>query len=167
MQQAQQPQAPTRQEPREPAKRHTAPEIGFLSGASVETAFVVLLYVVLVALVVLSILGTFYGRLGMDAPITAPLLIMKHIKAVPAQLGIAILIQLVLTVAQYGARQRAKRDRRWWFLYLAALGVSVYYNFQAYWGPLGALVPSYAAAGLIIAGDVLPEFLAVKHEKKR
>lgn len=147
-----------------PATKRRGPPIGFLRPATVERAFIVLLYVALAVLVTLSILGTFYGRRGTPAPITAPLQLWRDIAGAPVLLGIALAIQLMLTVIQYGARQKARDDRRWWILYLAALGVSVYYNWQAYWTPLTAFVPAYLAGLLIIAGDVLPEFLAVRRE---
>ncbi len=140
------------------------PPVGFLRPGQVERAFVALLYFALAILVVLSVLGTFYGRQGETAPITAPGQLWADITAQPTLLGIAVAIQLTLTIVQYGARQKARLDRRWWTLYLVALTWSVYYNYQAYWTPLTALVPWYFAALLIVAGDVLPEFLAVRRE---
>jgi type IV secretory pathway VirB2 component (pilin) len=142
----------------------SAPRIGFLRAGQVESAFRVLLYLTLLMLVALSIIGTFYGRAGAAAPITAPLTMVLTMVAMPAALGMAVLIQVVLTLVQYGSRQFARRDRRWWFLYLVALGISVYYNYQAYWTPLGALMPGYLAFMLIVAGDVLPEFIAVRRD---
>lgn len=145
-------------------KRRHGPPIGFIRPNQVERAFIALLYLALLILVLLSILGTFYGRRGETAPITAPLKLWADALGAPAQLGIAVAIQITLTIIQYGARQKARYDRRWWLLYLVSLGVSVYYNWQAYWIPLTVLVPWYLASLLIIAGDVLPEFLAVRRE---
>lgn len=144
--------------------RPARPRVGFLRPSHVERAFVWLLYLALLLLVVLSILGTFYGRKGVAAPITAPMRIWADATAEPWLFGLAIAIQVTLMVVQYGARQKARDDRRWWLLYLVALAWSVYYNYQAYWEPLTALAPWYFAAPLIIAGDVLPEFLAVRRE---
>lgn len=138
--------------------------IGFIRPGQVETAFMWLLYAALFLLVLLSVLGTFYGRQGRDAPIAAPLRIMSDLRAAPALLGAALGIQFVLTLLQYGARQLSRSDRRWWILYLVALGVSVYYNYYAYWTPLVALVPWYLAGFLIVAGDILPEYIAVRRE---
>lgn len=138
--------------------------LGFLRPGQVERAFITLLYLTLLALVVLSVIGTFYGRAGAQAPIAHPLQMVSDLSANPAALGIAVAVQFVLTVVQYGARQMATRNPRWWILYLVALGISVYYNIQAYWTPLLAFLPSYVAGVLIIAGDVLPEFIAVRHE---
>lgn len=138
--------------------------LGFLRPAAIERAFITLLYLALGALVLLSVIGTFYGQQGRDAPITAPLQIVRDIGQALVPFALAVGVQVVLTLMQYGARQFARRDRRWWILYLVALGVSVYYNVQAYWTPLNTLVAWYLAALLIVAGDVLPEFIAVRHD---
>lgn len=145
------------------------PRIGFIRPGQVEGAFIILLYAALIVLVLLSVLGTFYWWQGEYAPIGAPFLtayaqIMWGVFGAPIAFVIAIAVQAVLTVIQYGARQLAKTDRRWWILYLVALGVSVYYNYEAYWTPLTALIPVYLAGILIVAGDVLPEFIAVRRE---
>lgn len=146
-----------------PTKRR-APRIGFLRPGHVERAFVVLLYLALAGLVLLSVVGTFYGWRGEAAPLTQPRQIVADILAGGSRLWWAIAIQVVLTLAQYGGRQFARSDRRWWILYLAALSLSVYYNVQAYWTPLNELMAWYTVIALIIAGDVLPEFLAVRRE---
>jgi hypothetical protein len=101
----------------------------------------------------------------MTAPLLRPRQIWADIQANPDRLWVAIAIQAFLSLGQYGARQFARRDPRWWFLYLAALSISVYYNAQAYWTPLNLLMPSLLAGALIIAGDVLPEFIAIRHEE--
>jgi hypothetical protein len=139
-----------------------APKIGFLSPRGIERAFVVVLYLIMLALVVLSIVGTFYGLNQLPAPLTSPLQLAMDVQAAPGRLGLAFAIQIVLMVVQYGARQMAQYDWRWWGLYLVSLGVSVYYNVQAYWLPLLLLASWPVAALLIICGDVLPEFLAVR-----
>lgn len=138
------------------------PRIGFLKPGHVEDAFIALLYTALAVLVLLSVVGTFYGWRGEHAPLSAPLQFLTDVQN--GGIVAALIIQIVLTVLQWGARQLARHDRRWWMLYLAALIISVYYNVQAYWTPLNELTTWYTAALLIIAGDVLPEFLAVKHE---
>lgn len=143
---------------------NTRPRVGFLRPGHVEHAFIWLLYLALLALVVLSVLGTFYGRRGEEVPLATPLRIITDVIAQPMTFGIAVAIQAVLTLIQYGARQKAKDDRRWWILYLVALGWSVYYNALGYWAPLTTIAPWYLAALLIVAGDVLPEFLAVQRE---
>jgi hypothetical protein len=148
----------------EAKSRRTSPRIGFLKPGHIERAFVALLYLALLGLVLLSIVGTFYGRNNDQAPLAAPWIIVADILAGGGRLWWAVGIQVALTLAQYGARQFARNDRRWWILYLATLSISVYYNFQAYWIPLNELMAWYAASVLIIAGDVLPEFLAVRRE---
>lgn len=144
------------------SKKRARPRIGFLRPGHIENAFIVLLYVTLLALVVLSVLGTFYGMRGAEVPLSTPGQIA--VDAWTSAIWLAVGIQAALSLTQYGARQMARHDRRWWMLYLVALAISVYYNVQAYWGPLSALTAWYVAAVLIVAGDILPEFLAVQHE---
>lgn len=143
-------------------RHRPAPRIGFIRPGQIERAFMAVLYFTLFALVTLSVIGTFYGLNKVQAPLTAPLHFFADVSAAPGRFVLAIGIQIVLTVVQYGARQMARHDRRWWLLYLVALSVSVYYNVEAYWAPLIALTAWYVAALLIVSGDVLPEFLAVR-----
>lgn len=150
--------------PVEKTSRRSSPRIGFLKPGHVERGFVALLYLALLALVLLSVIGTFYGWRGMQAPLSTPWVIVTDVLAGGGRLWWAVGIQVALTLAQYGARQFARNDRRWWILYLATLSISVYYNFQAYWIPLIEITPMYVAASLIVAGDVLPEFLAVRRD---
>jgi len=147
-----------------PAKASSRPRIGFLRPGHIEGAFIALLYLTLLALVVLSVIGTFYGWRGLNAPLATPLRIWNDIFANSGTWWIACGVQVILTLIQYGSRQMARHDRRWWILYLVALAISVYYNVQAYWTPLTAMIPFYVAALLILAGDVLPEFLAVRRD---
>ena len=147
-----------------PPKGRSHPRIGFIRPGHVERLFIVMLYAALLALVVLSIIGTYYGLGQAAAPLLSPRQIIADIAANMDRLWVALAIQGGLTVAQYGARQMARHDPRWWILYLAALAVSVYYNFQAYWTPLNELMSGFVAAPLIVAGDVLPEFIAIRHE---
>lgn len=140
----------------------TRAPIGFVSPKTVEAIFVRFLYLVMLILVLLSILGTFYGIQQRVAPVLTPLRIWTDFIAGWNVLIVALVAQGALTLTQYGARAMAKDDPRWWALYLMALSISVYYNFQAYWTPLTALSTWHIAAGIIIAGDVLPEFLMVR-----
>lgn len=144
--------------------RRSRPNIGVIPPGQIERAFTALLYLAIIVLIALSVLGTFYGRRGASAPIAAPARLWADISAAPGLLGIALAVQVILMVTQYGARQFAARDRRWWLLYLVALGISVYYNVQAYWAPLTVMVPWYVVGVLIVAGDILPEFIAVRRE---
>jgi len=148
----------------EPIKKPVRPRIGFISGRGIERAFVVLLYLTLLALVVLSVVGTFYGLAYETAPLWTPRQVIADIRANVDRLWVAIAIQLFLTLSQYGGRQFARRDRRWWVLYLVTLSISVYYNVQAYWTPLNELMLWPVAAAIILAGDVLPEFIAIRQE---
>jgi hypothetical protein len=147
-----------------PVEQKRRVRVGFIRPGQIERAFIVLLYLALLLLIVISVLGTFYGQRGVDAPLATPSRVIGDIRGAWGAFGVAVGIQLILTVVQYGARSFARSDRRWWLVYLAALGISVYYNVQAYWVPLTALIPAYLAGFLIVAGDVLPEFLAVRRE---
>lgn len=154
-----------RSSPRARTGARKAPRIGFLRPLYVERAFLALLYLTLLVLVLLSVIGTYYGLASDNAPLLRPAQILVDIRTNTDRLWVAITIQAFLTLAQYGARQLARHDPRWWFLYLAALAVSVYYNFQAYWIPLNTLTLWPITAVAIIAGDVLPEFIAIRHEE--
>lgn len=146
-----------------PPARPRASQIGFLSPQFLEAALTVLIYIGIALLVALSVLGTFYGVQGTEATLTPPWQMVIDAAANLSALAAAVVLQLVLTVVQYGARVKATRDRRWWLIYLVALGVSVYYNIQAYYGPLSALtIPPVFALLTIAAGDILPEIAAVK-----
>ena len=146
----------------QPKPRRGGPAIGIIPPGAVERAFIIGLYLACLALVVLSVLGTFYGLLGASAPLRTPLRIIADLRAAGGTLGLALAVQAALTLTQYGARAMARRDRRWWLLYLAALAISVYYNIQAYYAPIAALANAYIAWLLIVAGDIIPEFIAVK-----
>jgi hypothetical protein len=143
---------------------HSRPRVGFLRPAHIERAFVAMLYIVVAVFVLLSVVGTFYGWRGLTAPLTSPWTIIADIRAAPVLFAIASGIQGALSLTQYGARQFARHNRRWWLVYLVALTFSVYYNVLAYWAPLAGFMGWYLAASLIVGGDVLPEIVAIKHE---
>lgn len=144
-------------------RKESAPPIGVIPPGSIERAFLALLYVMVLLLAWLSVLGTFYGMRGLSAHLL-PLAQLADIQAAPPIFVQALAIQIVLTLAQWGGRQMARRSPWWWIVYLVALGISVYYNVQAYYGPLTALALSPVVAYvLIVVGDVLPEFIAVRH----
>ncbi len=140
------------------------PRIGFLRPAHIETAFVALIYVALGLLVLLSVVGTFYGWRSLSAPLSTPWAIIADIRAAPVLFAVAAGIQGALSLSQYGARQFARHDRRWWIGYLVALAISVYYNILAYWTPLADMgLAWYVALALLLAGDIIPEIAAVRH----
>lgn len=142
----------------------TKPRIGFVRASAIERAFIGLIYLGVLLLIVLSIVGTFYGANGENAPITDPVAIWAAFWAGGARSWVAIGVQVVLSLTQYGARQLARHDARWWLLYLAALGISVYFNIQAYYTPLLAyMLPGYVYL-LILAFDVFPEFVSIRHD---
>jgi hypothetical protein len=155
----------SRPQRREPApSKPAAPSLGFLDPRTVERWFVRGVYFVMFVLVILSLLGTFYGLQHQAAPLLQPAQMVLDLAVRPWALLWTLVLQGGLTLAQYGARVKARTNRRWWLGYLAALGVSVYYNLQAYYDPVVALgVPWLLAIALIIAGDVLPEHVAIRH----
>ena len=143
--------------------RRSGPEIGFLNPEWIVTAFRVLMYAGVALLALLSVVGTFYGRASQNAPLDAPGRMLADILAAPGAFGIALGIQAVLTLTQYGSRQMARHNPRWWAIYLIALGVSLWYNVQAYYEPILAMqVPWLLDYSIIAAGDVVPEFASVR-----
>jgi hypothetical protein len=160
-------------EPRRRQKRR----IGFLPGGSTEAAFIWLLRLAGVALIAVSIVGSFYGLQGKEAE--GPLKVVPAMAAGwPWLLG-AVAVQAFLSVGQWGSRQRAqggvemtdgKRHRvggdpRFWIVYLALLSMSAALNWIAYgphllqWGIHWAL-----AALAVIVGDALAELVIVVDE---
>jgi hypothetical protein len=145
------------------ARRQSGP--GMIKGDDMERALIALLHVLAWTLIALSVLGTFYGVRGVNAPLHDPLRVIADIAAMPSMLVAALIVQGLLSVVQWGSRQRAmKPDKRhWWALYFVALAFSVYWNWQAYGDPLIVLgMPWLLAGGLVLGGDVLPEWAIVK-----
>ena len=105
----------------------------------------------------------FYGLRATAAPL-ALWDIARDLVAAPALAGVALAWQSVLTIVQWGAHQMAvTRDRRWWLLWLAALGLSAAYNLTAFYVPGVALgIPPVLLVILIIGGDAVPELVAVR-----
>lgn len=145
-----------------PSSQPRRPDIGFLCGQQIERVFTWLLYAAVVLLIALSVLGTFYGAQATSAPLSKPMEMWADISSDPLVLVWAVIAQFVLTLAQYGARQFARKDRRWWLLYVLALAISIYFNVQAYWEPLTAMLPWLLVAFLLLIGDIAPEFVAVR-----
>lgn len=149
----------------ESSERRARPHIGVVKGVHVERAFLTLIYVAVAVLVALSIFGTFYGLLGRAAPLAEPWRMALDAYAAPRALGLALVVQAVFTVVQWGARQMARRNRYWWLVWLAALAPSVYYNVGAYHTPAVALgAPWLVAFVLIVAGDIVPELVSVQQD---
>lgn len=136
--------------------------IGVLSGSHIERMFVTALRIGAWTLIALSVLGTFYGARGNAIPLSLVVIWQDII----SQLGIALaalIAQGLLSLIQWGGRQLAQRDRRWWLVYLASLTLSAWWNWTAYGTPLIALnVPWLIAAGIVIGGDIFPETALVK-----
>lgn len=146
--------------------RQEKPEIGFLNPDAIILAFRMLMYAGIVLLAFLSVAGTFYGRAGQQAPLDRPGQVVADITAAPNAFGLALGIQVVLTLLQYGSRQMARHNPRWWLLYLVSLGVSLWYNIHAYYEPILAMhVPWLLDYIIIAAADVVPEFASVRKRR--
>lgn len=136
---------------------------GVIPGGAIEALLVRGIHIASILLVVLSVLGTFYGARGADAPIASPLRIVLDVAAQPQAFLLALLAQAALTVTQWGGKRLAARDPRFWLAYLGSLALSVWWNWSAYGDPLIALnVPYLVAGGIILAGDMLPELALVR-----
>lgn len=162
--------------------QHDAPRrserIGFLSGRRAEGCFVWLLRLAGLLLIVVSVVGSFYGLQGASAE--GPLkVIPAMIAGWPWLLG-AVAVQAFLSIGQWGSRQRAQGslasssegrrrrvggDPRFWVVYLALLVLSAALNWIAYgvhliqWG-----IPWALALLAVVAGDALAELVIVVDE---
>jgi len=151
------------QKPLNPPPVRKAPALGQFDPARVRGIFVSLVYGFAWALIALSIAGTFYGARNLDAPLLTPWRIIADVAAAPNLAAMALLAQAVLGIVQWGARQMADHDARWWLLYIAALALSAWWNWSAYGDPLIAIgVPWLIAGGMILLGDIFPELILVR-----
>lgn len=131
---------------------------GVIRGAMIVQALTSTIRILAVLLIVLSVIGTMYALQARTAPLAAPWQIVRDMVAAPAFVAAALSLQGLLTLAQWGANMLAAKQPRWWALYLAALGLSLYWNWQAYGVELIALGVPWLLALLIVAGgDILPE----------
>lgn len=153
-----------RVEPLPSVRRRSVHQTGMIRGERAFAALVAVVQFISILLIVLSVLGTFYGVRGMRAPILNLGRVILDIIADPQLLGLALLGQGLLSVVQWGGRWGALRVHRvFWLLYFASLALSVYWNWQAYGATMTAAMqmPWLIALGVIIGGDVLPEFALV------
>ena len=119
--------------------------------------------IVAVALILLSILGTFYGIQGDPAPLGRPGQLLRDLWAGWPMLPAAVGVQFGLGMAQWGGRSLAEDHLGWWALYALSLALSVWLNWIAYGVPLVALgMPWLIALALIVIGDILPEIALVR-----
>lgn len=149
-----------------PSPARPAPRVGYrgvVSGAAIERTLILAIQVAAWLLVVMSILGTFYGARGLDAPLTRPAQVVLDCIANGQAFVVALLAQGMLALVQWGGRRIARRDPRWWLIYLGSLALSVWWNWSAYGDPLVALgVPWLAAIGVVATADIVPELALVQ-----
>lgn len=162
---------PPKATPPRPARERI--EVGMADPGAIEVWFVRVLQLVLIILVVLSFIGTFYGMRDQTAPLS--LQIISDVLAHPEAAILALIVQGLLSITQYGSRimSKSRGDRRWWILYLFALALSLMYNMEAYGETVRGMLPdelstqgkSIAAFLFVLAGDVVPELLAVRKRR--
>lgn len=171
------PDPPRQREPEQPSRDNgkatprPSVDVGMLNPAAIEHAFIRTLQFVLGLLVVLSVIGTFYGMRGQVAPLSMQ--IVTDILAMPERFAWAFIVQAFLSIIQYGSRLMSRHNRRWWILYTLALSLSVMYNIEAYSPTLQGYLPDQlsqttrqiVAFLFILGGDVVPELLAVRKRR--
>lgn len=153
----------TRSEAMPGAKVTPPARFGLVSGKKLEGALIFVMHALACILILLSILGTFYGMRGVNAPLEDPVQIVIDLWAAPSLLLAALIVQGLLSLVQWGGRQIAAYDQRWWIGYLGALALSLWWNWQAFGEPMiGLGVPWLIAIGIVLAGDILPELALVR-----
>lgn len=158
---------PQQPKPKRRKKRRAGPSTTLLSGDAMERTLIIVLQLAAWLLIFISMVGTFYGVGPDPAPLWTPLQIWRDVMGSLLLFSLAIVGQGILSVAQWGSRNAAKRDRRWWFAYLAVLAPSVWWNWEAYGPPLTDVgVPWVVALGIIILGDVGPELVLVSTDNE-
>jgi hypothetical protein len=135
---------------------------GLIPRGRVVSALILTLRSVLIALMVLSLFGTFYALLGVEAPFPNVFAMLGDVMRDSGTFLMALGAQLLFSLVQWGSASLAKEDRRWWFLYLLALAPSAWMNIQSYaqptlevfgWNGDRLLI----VVALIIAFDIAPE----------
>lgn len=112
-------------------------------------------------LVVASVVGTFYGIQARDVPANI-MQVAIDMGAAPILVGVAVATQTLLTLGQWGGRSLGlSAHPGWWGMYLAALALSVGLNFSYETLLFGLGLPVVAVYGIIIAADVLPEWILI------
>lgn len=144
--------------------RRERTETGLISEGFILRCLIAFIHEVTVLLMLMSVIGTFYGTRGLDAPLAHPIQIVLDAVQAPMLLLLAAAGQGLLSLVQWGARLAAlKLDPRWWVAYVLSLGVSAWWNWNAYADPMIALgVPWLIAGAFLLGADALPEWLLIK-----
>ncbi len=132
---------------------------GLIPAAHMSIVLIWLIRVIALLLIILSLFGTFYGMSGQAMPLSRVGQLWTDISLAKEGFAIAVGLQIVFSVIQWGSMGHAKTDPRWWGLYLIALGFSGYWNWQAYHQAMidTMHMPWLLALIVIIASDVLAE----------
>lgn len=164
--------AVTSHDPHDPPRRALPPRAdtrpprkgGLVSGRAMGRVLHVLVPLGALTLILLSMVGTFYGSRNLEAPLN-PLLWVRDMWGARSLALLAFIGQGTMLVAQWGGRHNAKTDPRWWVLYFLSLGLSVWWNWAAFGAPLVAAgLPWLIALGLVVGGDVAPELTLVRDD---
>lgn len=137
-------------------------QTGVVAASQIDALLNATIRVLSVVLVLLSIYGTFYGMLGRPAPLTNAARLVSDLVNLWPMFLVAFGVQALMSLLQWGAAVKAKRDPRWWIGYLLSLGVSVWLSWSGYADPLIALgMPPVLLFFLILGGDILPERMLI------
>lgn len=154
--------------PDQPRRRRRGPTYrGMIPASAPGHILLILIPLVAVALIVLSVLGTFYGIQGDPAPLARPGLLLRDLWTGWPLLLAALGVQFGLGMAQWGGRSLAEDDPRWWVLYALSLATSAWLNWVAYGPPLMDMgMPWLLAAAMVVVGDILPEVALVQPRER-
>jgi hypothetical protein len=135
---------------------------GLVPRSTIVTALIITLRSVLIGLMLLSLMGTFYALIDTTAPFPQVWQMVPDMVQDSGTFLMALGMQLLFSLVQWGSATLAKEDRRWWFLYLLALAPSAWMNIQSYAEPTLQVFGwsgdrFIIVALLIIAFDIAPE----------
>jgi hypothetical protein len=134
-------------------------QTGVIKAAHASVALIWLIRSLAVALLLLSLFGTFYGMSGASMPLNKPGQVWIDIGLAKEGFILAIIVQVFFSVVQWGSMGLAKADVRWWGMYLIGLSFSAYWNWQAYHTAMIDVMrmPWLLALIIIVLSDILAE----------
>lgn len=134
-------------------------QTGVIKSAHASVALIWVIRLLAVALLLLSLLGTFYGMSSESMPLNKPGQVWIDIGLAKEGFILAIIVQVFFSVVQWGSMGLAKADVRWWGMYLIGLSFSAYWNWQAYHAAMIDVMrmPWLLALIIIVLSDILAE----------